>query len=170
MGQFYQTLCAKIVTGSQCSVKNLHVNFTYILLPRWISHKKWWILPNFWAVCQMTCFKKNIFNLFSQKDTPCKNGGLTLMETSKKSGLWDHLLWYWRQIWQNFKIILFRPSELFQFLWFWHFLSSFLILKIVLNLLLSRNSWQIPPVRPYQSITNIICWFINFYHNPRVKN
>jgi len=38
--------------------------------------------------------------------TPCKNGGLTLLdphgaitflETSKKSGLWDYLLWYWRQ-------------------------------------------------------------------------
>jgi len=29
MGQFYQTLCAKIVTGSQCSVKNLQVSPTF---------------------------------------------------------------------------------------------------------------------------------------------
>jgi len=59
--------------------------------------------------------------------TPCKNGGLTLMETSKKRGLWDHLLWYWRQIWQNFIIKLFCPSKIFQFLCFYYFYNSFLL-------------------------------------------
>jgi hypothetical protein len=66
MGQFYQTLCAKIVTGSQCSVKNLQVSPTFFCHVE-SATKSGEFCQIFGPFAKLHASKKNIFNLFSQK-------------------------------------------------------------------------------------------------------